>query len=64
MKKSYKCNKCGRIIQVVGNSNQEIMKFLLSDMMCDNKNKAPFPPMCDGQMIPFNIKPAPCKDCD
>lgn len=63
MTRKYRCNKCGRIVQMVHNP-EKILLYADLEHMCENTDKAPFPLMCTGRLIPFEIKPAPCKDCD
>lgn len=59
--KSYKCNKCGSVFQI------EVIFSEGEDEM-DHVCLASFPQrtsgICAGELVPFEIKPAPCKDCD
>jgi len=58
--KNYKCNKCGRVVQAVVQDclNPEKRDVMLICQLTNVDQE------CDGQLLPINIKPAPCKDCD
>jgi len=57
--KTYRCNKCGTVVQIV---------ITKGSVPVDHMCMAPFPQrtsgLCGGRLIPIDIKPAPCKDCD
>lgn len=59
--KSYKCNKCGKVVQIVWNDDLSDISTILP---CQEPFAQRTSGLCLGRLIPVNIKPAPCKDCD